>query len=283
MLVAYHRLHSGWAIALVLLADFLPGIVLAAPFGALADRFSRRSLAVGGDLLRAGAFIALAVLPSFAATAVLTLLAGVGTALFRPAVSASLPGLVGDEQRSPAIALYGTGVSLGLALGPALTALVFLFGSATLMLAVNGETFLVSAALLRIVPLGSSAAEPDIESRQERESLCSSTARGARSAAQTPGVRTLLLIRAGSCLAGALMNVAEPLLATGPLGAGGSGYSLLVAVYGRFPSGPVRRPIVRRPRAGGCRLMSSYTQGGVTCRVCMCSSRPDRTRCVSAR
>ena len=42
VLVAYHRLHSGWAIAVVLLADFLPGIVLSAPCGALADRVSRR-------------------------------------------------------------------------------------------------------------------------------------------------------------------------------------------------------------------------------------------------
>ena len=82
----------GWAIALVLLADFLPGIVLAAPFGALADRLPRRRLAVGADILRAGAFIALAVIPSFAATVGLALLAGVGTALFRPAVNAALPG-----------------------------------------------------------------------------------------------------------------------------------------------------------------------------------------------
>jgi MFS family permease len=42
----------------------------------------------------------------------------------------------------------------------------------------------------------------------------------------------LLMIGSVACLAGALMNVAEPLLATGPLGAGSSGYSLLVAAYG---------------------------------------------------
>jgi hypothetical protein len=34
VLIAYHRLHSPWAIALVLVADFVPGIVFAAPFGA---------------------------------------------------------------------------------------------------------------------------------------------------------------------------------------------------------------------------------------------------------
>ena len=63
VLVAYHRLHSAWAIAVVMLADFVPGIVLAVPFGALADRFSRKRLVVGADLLRAAAFLALAVDP----------------------------------------------------------------------------------------------------------------------------------------------------------------------------------------------------------------------------
>jgi MFS family permease len=47
-----------------------------------------------------------------------------------------------------------------------------------------------------------------------------------------PGLVTLLAIGAVSILAGALMNVAEPLLATGPLHAGDSGYSLFVATYG---------------------------------------------------
>ena len=58
LLVAYERLHSGWQ--------------------------SRSScLLVSADLLRAGAFIALAVTPSFAATIGLALLAGIGTAIFR--------------------------------------------------------------------------------------------------------------------------------------------------------------------------------------------------------
>ena len=92
LLVAYQRLHSGWAISLVLLGEFLPGIVLAPLFGSLADRVSRRRLAVCADLLRAACFVAIAIVPSFAATVVFALLAGVGTALFRPAINSALPG-----------------------------------------------------------------------------------------------------------------------------------------------------------------------------------------------
>jgi MFS family permease len=229
VLVAYQRLHSGWAIALVLLADFLPGTVLAAPFGALADRMSRRRLVVTADLIRAGAFLGLAVVPSFATTVGLALVAGIGTALFQPAVGAALPGLVAPEQRSSAAALWSAMINAGVTLGPAVTAAVLLFSSATAVLAANAATFAVSALLLASVPLGRGSGSDD---ELGSGSLWRSTRAGTRAAAAIPGIPALLLIGACSILAGALMNVAEPLLATGPLHAGKAGYSLLVAVYG---------------------------------------------------
>ena len=245
VLVAYHRLHSAWAIAVVMLADFIPGIVLAVPFGALADRFSRKRLVVGADLLRAAAFLALAVIPSFAATVAFALIAGVGTALFRPAFNAAMPGMVSDEQRSTATAIYGANFSIGTTIGPCLTALVLLFGPATLMLAVNGVTFLVSAASSAPwrsrpalghharLPIPNPSPRPSPRpSASERESAWTATIEGARTAARLPGVGAVLMIATGTVLASSLMNVAEPLLATGPLHAGSSGYSVLVAIFG---------------------------------------------------
>jgi MFS family permease len=232
VLVAYHRLHSGWAIALVLLADFLPGIAFSAPFGALADRLPRRRLVVGADLLRACAFVGLALVSSFGATIALALAAGVGSALFRPAINAALPGLVAEEHRSRVAALQGALYSLGVTAGPALTALVLLFGSPSLVLAANGVTFLVSAALLSTLPLGHASKAENDRPEPARRTLIASTVEGARSAAQIPGIPMLLAIGALSILAGAVMNIAEPLLATGPLGAGSSGYSVLVGTYG---------------------------------------------------
>jgi MFS family permease len=233
LLVAYQRLHSGWAIALVLLADFIPGIVLSAPLGALADRLPRRRLMIGADLLRAGAFIGLAAIPSFGGTVALALLAGVGTTTYRTCVNAALPGMVSPEQRSPASAFYGMNMSIGMTVGPALTALVLLFGPATFVLAVNGVTFLVSAAVLATLRIDrESRSTDDAASQDGHTSLWASTVEGARSARRLPGVSVLLMVGTVSVLAGALMNVAEPMLATGPLHAGNSGFSVLVAVYG---------------------------------------------------
>src|SRR3954471_15157960 len=93
VVLAYDRLHSPWAISLVLLADFLPVMLLGPLFGAVADRWSRRGCAVAADTLRAGAFVGLGLVHSFEATVVLALVGGIGTALFSPAVLAALPSL----------------------------------------------------------------------------------------------------------------------------------------------------------------------------------------------
>ena len=208
MLVAYHRLHSGWAIALVLLADFLPGIVLGAPLGALADRLPRRRLMIAADLLRAGAFLGLAAIPSFGTTVALALIAGIGTSMYRTSVNAALPGMVSEEQRSAATALYSTSFSIGMTVGPALTALFLLLGPPTVVLAANAVTFLVSAAVLTGIRIDRDVPSPAApEAEDEHRSLWSSTLEGARSAGRIPGVSAgavlaLLGVRAVFALGG---------------------------------------------------------------------------------
>ena len=255
LLVAYQRLHSGWAIALVLLGEFVPGIVLSPLFGSLADRTSRRRLAVCADLLRAICFAALAIVPSFAATVVFALLAGVGTALFRPAINAALPGMVPPERRSQLTALFYASINMGLMLGPAIAAGLLLVTTAPVVLALDAFSFVVSAALLGGVDLGpvpasTSASAGGVGSAGgggggddggggdggDGEGLPGSvwadTRAGAHAALALPGVPVLMGVGALVVLTGAMFNVVAPLLATGPLHASGSGYSVLMALYG---------------------------------------------------
>src|SRR5437763_15072313 len=65
LLVAYQRFHSPWAIALILLADFMPPMFLSPLFGALVDRRSRRLCAITADEARAAAFFGLALITYF--------------------------------------------------------------------------------------------------------------------------------------------------------------------------------------------------------------------------
>lgn len=233
LLVAYHRLHSGWAISLVLLSEFLPGIVLSPVVGSLADRVSRRHLTVAGDLLRACAFTALALVPSFTATVALALVAGVGTALFRPAINAALPGMVPPADRSRLVAVFYTSVNTGLMLGPALAALMLTFTTAETVLIVDAMTFVVSASLLSTVDLGPHAsgdvADGEVASSG---SVWAETWTGAGTAFRIPGVAVVMGVGALVVVTGAMFNVLAPLLATGPLHVGGTGYSVLWAFYG---------------------------------------------------
>jgi len=227
LLLAFHRLHSGWAVALVLLGDFLPGIVLSAPFGALADRCDRRRLAIAADVIRAGAFVGIALVPSFASTIIFALLAGVGTSLWRPAVNAALPGLVAADERSAATAAWGLCMNVGMTAGPALSALALLFASPGLVLVVNAATFAVSALLISNVALGRSGVAGDA-----CDDAPAAASDGMRTASRLPGVFVLIAVSSGTVLAAAMSNVAEPILSVGPLHGGDSGYGLLVSLYG---------------------------------------------------
>ncbi len=231
VLLAFDRLPSPWAITLVLLADFLPAMLLGPVFGAAADRWSRRSCAVGSELLRAVGFIGIAVVDAFGATLALAVVAGTGTGLFRPAVLAGLPSLV-DERRLPqATSLYGALEDLGHTTGPAIAAALLLVTGPEVLMAVNGGTFLLSAAALARVPFGDrpSAVTEEVG---RRVSLVAEARSGLQATARMPAVRILLLASGTVIVFAGMFNVGELLLAQEELGASAAGFSALVAVFG---------------------------------------------------
>jgi len=229
LVLAYERFRSPWAITLVLLADLVPAMLLGPVFGAAADRWSRRLGAVVADAARASAFLALAVVDSFAATVGLALVAGGGTALFRPAALAGLPSLAGRTHLPAATALFGALDDLGFLLGPALAAGVLALASPEALMAANGTSFALSALLLARLRFGE---RPTAERGRRRPSLLAEARHGLLATARTPGVRVVALATSGVLLFAGIFNVAELLLATEELGTSSAGYSLLVAAFG---------------------------------------------------
>ena len=227
VVLAYDRNRSPWAITLVLLADFVPVMLLGPIFGALADRWSRRACAVAADVLSAAAFIGLGIVDSFEATVALAAVAGVGTALFSPAVLAALPTLVPDDRGAAITSLYGATRDVGRTLGPLLAALAFpLIGAANLMI-VNGATFLLSAIVLSVVPFGAAVADE----AGTRRRLLRDAREGLSATWRMAGVRVVLWASTAIILFAAMINVGELLLAR-DLGAGASGFAVLMVAYG---------------------------------------------------
>jgi len=248
LLLAYEKFHSPWAVSLVLLADFLPAIVLAPLFGALADRWSRRLIVVGADLLRCAAFAGLAFAESFEVILALALVAGLGTALYHPASKSALAGLAGDRAEMAMGALV-TSWSAASVAGPALGAALLLAVSPSTLLALNAATFVVSALVLSRLALdrketvaGSVAASDNINLAIAAGELVTAhdpdaavghgVRAGIRSARGVPGLGVIVGAGSAATLAFSLMNVAEVLLARGELHASPAGFGLLVCVYG---------------------------------------------------
>jgi MFS family permease len=229
LLVAYQRFHSPWAIALVLLADFVPPMFLAPVFGAVVDRWSRRWCAITADAIRAAVFIGLAFISSFPLTVVLALLAGSATALSKPALLAGLPEVVERGRLSQATALFGALTELGYTLGPGLAALTFIFTGPKWLLVADAVTFAVSSGLLMTLKFG--RARVPGGAAQGRASILREAKQGLGALARLPAARTSIVSTSSVLLFGGMVNVGELLLAR-KLGAGESGYSLFVAVSG---------------------------------------------------
>jgi MFS family permease len=248
LLLAYEQFRSPWAVSLVLLADFLPAIVLGPLFGALADRLSRRKLVVGADLLRAAAFVGLAYTQSFAVVLALALVAGMGTALYQPASKAALAGLAGKRAEEALGALVTVWSAASVA-GPALGAALLLAVSTSELLLLDAASFLASALVLNRLALdreetvaGAVATSDNVNlaiaagelvtAHEADVAIGHGVRAGLRAARAVPGLGAVVGAGAAATLAFSLMNVAEPLLATDELDAGEAGFALLVCVFG---------------------------------------------------
>jgi MFS family permease len=228
VVLAYQAWHSPWAISLVLLADFLPAMLLGPVFGAAADRWSRRRLAIASDIARAVAFIGVAFVGGIWAIVGFALLAGAGAGLFTPAVLAALPSLVEEERLPAATSLYGALTDAGRAVGPALAAAALLVASPEVVAAANGATFLVSALVLASLSFG---ARPVRSAAEAATGLLREAREGVAATARMPGIRVLIAASSGLLLFAAMLNVTELLVAE-DLGSGDTGYSFLVAAAG---------------------------------------------------
>ena len=240
LLVAYERLESPWSISLVLLADFAPAMVLGPLLGAAADRWSRRRCAVIADVVRAVAFVGVALSGSLAATIAFALLAGTGTALFRPAAMAALPSLVPEERSAAATSLYGATGQAGFVVGPAVAALALLAVGPEELLLANGATFAISALILARLRFGEPVAAEADDPATVR-SLLADAREGIAALAGMPLLRLIVAASTIGALLGAVYNVVELPFATDALGSGASGYAALAAAYGiGFVGGSLR-------------------------------------------
>jgi hypothetical protein len=146
------RTHSlGW-VAAAGLVRLLPMLALSAYGGVIAERVERIRLMIGADLLcsvwQAGLAVVAATGGPVPLALVFAALTSSTNVVYNPAVAATIPSVVGEDDLVAANALNGTLENVIVIAGPGIGAVLLLLGSPALVFAVNAASFVVSAAIV---------------------------------------------------------------------------------------------------------------------------------------
>lgn len=138
--------ESALALSLVAVCQFTPMLVLAAPAGAVADRFRPRTILFVTTPLMALCAAALAGAAATGHEELVTLLrlvalSGIVQAFDRTAGQAFLYELVGARELGPAVSLNTVALSAARSLGPGLAGVTYAVGGAAICFTVNALTY----------------------------------------------------------------------------------------------------------------------------------------------
>jgi predicted MFS family arabinose efflux permease len=220
---------------LLALAQTLPFLLLSLPAGLLADRWARRRLMVGAELLRAAALaglplLLLAGLLADRAVGLLVLgaagaLAATGTVVFSVTAPALVTDLVARAELARANTLLELVRSLAFASGPALAGSVVAVSGGGAAFALAAGLSVLASLLLAGLPAGMPAAAP-------RRSLAGEIATGLRFVTDHALLRPIMLTAVGWNTAWFVLQAAFVPFAVHELGLGAGEVGAVMACYG---------------------------------------------------
>ena len=251
--VVFQLTGSALLVGLVSVGQFAPLVLLAPWAGALSDRFDRRRLLLGAQVVAAVAASALAIpalvlgieaLPGAWPIVTAAFGIGVGQALAAPTMNALVPALVDDVDLENAIALTSLTFNAGRAVGPALSGVLLATLGAEVAFGLNALSFAAFIAALLVIR-ERRPREPRVGDRSVRAGLRFVRRR-----------RRVLLLLLG---VGATGFAADPIITLSPalaatLGGGDTLVAVLVSAFGvaAAPAALAAGPLQRR--FGGDRL-----------------------------
>ncbi len=155
---AYDLTHSSTFVGVVIFAQLGPTLVLPMVGGLLADKVDRKRFLILLSLEQlvfslGVALVAASSHPSKVLLVVMVLFVGAGSAMFGPAYSAILPGLVGREDLAGAISLNSAQMNASRVIGPVIGGVLFSLVGPAWVFAGNAVTYLFVVGALLMVTL----------------------------------------------------------------------------------------------------------------------------------
>ncbi|MFL5935942.1 MAG: MFS transporter [Gaiellaceae bacterium] len=244
----YDRTHSGTWVSALLIAVFLPTVLVGVAVGPLLDRLSRRRLMIASDLLRAGVFVALPFVDRPEWIVVLAAVSGLGNAIYRPTVNAAMPNLLEENELERGNALFQTVENMAWAAGPIVGGAIVAASGTHSAYWINAGSFVFSAVVLRLIPARRLQSVVPISKGHWRD-----VADGLAFARRSPALQVMLAAWSVEMIAVACVNVGEVVIAKDSFNAGDFGFGLLFGAsgvglaIGSFFGGMLaeRRPVAR--------------------------------------
>jgi MFS family permease len=167
---AYDLTHSATFVGVIIFAQLGPTLVLPMVGGLLADKVDRKRFLIilSIEQLVFSVAVALVVLspdPSKVLLVAMVFMVGAGSAMFGPAYSAILPGLVGREDLPGAISLNSAQMNASRVIGPIIGGVLYSLVGPAWIFAGNAATYLFVVGALMMVTL---PAVPQVPTRASR-------------------------------------------------------------------------------------------------------------------
>jgi MFS family permease len=148
----FDRTHSTQWLAALAVCRWAPGLVLASYGGVIADRYERVTVLIVSSLTSAVLMTGMAVVVGIGAPVVLVLiisaLAAVALAPYRPAAGALTPEVVGESELAAANSIFSALENLVVVLGPGIGGLLLLTGRPVISVAINAGSFVIAAGII---------------------------------------------------------------------------------------------------------------------------------------
>lgn len=201
---------SGRDVGLLLVARFVPSFIFGPLSGVIADRFSRRTIMIISDLLRAVVvlgFLLVRRADQLWIIYVLTVLQLGFSTFFEPAKTAAIPSIVSDRELVAANAISSVTWSVMLTLGAAIGGLITGWFGTNVSFILDSLTFLLSAVLIAGVRLPKRPSRVKGKVSVRRAIGITDTIEGASYVKHRPRVLALLLVKPAWGLGGGILTL----------------------------------------------------------------------------
>lgn len=232
VILVYQLTGQGVAVAVLVAAEIIPVLLLGPVAGVIIDRFSRKGILIGADLIRAALVLSLlwpqGVWHAYLVAAGLA----AGNTFFNPTVQAVIPMLTTEEQRLAANSVaWSTGRLVQILAATLAGGLIALIGT-DVAFGLNAATFVISALLLVRLHIPAHAGQIGAQAKQGIGSFFTEARAGLSFAVQDHFVSRLLLVQSIASFAVGATGALLIVLSERHLGLPPAGFAWLIGAIG---------------------------------------------------